>query len=166
MTGFEPAGGPEALRTTSTAVRRLRLAATAALLAAALAAILVVARGEGEPPVRFAAHDVAPLDLATIGSQVADHYRYAETHEAAYRQIPCFCGCEGFLGHRDLYDCFVRADGTGYDAHAAGCGVCIGESAIARPLLEDGGAPANVRSAVVAQFGATPGTAPGRAPRA
>lgn len=105
----------------------------------------------------------APLDLATVPAGVAGHYTAAKAYGAAYRQIPCFCGCERFLGHRNLYDCFVRADGWGWDAHASGCGVCVGESALARRLLDEGQSAAAVRAAVIEQLGSTPGTTPGTA---
>lgn len=104
-----------------------------------------------------------PLDLASASPDIAAHFTYAKDHQDAYSQIPCYCGCEKFLGHRNLYDCFVRSDGEGWDAHASGCGVCIGESATARLLLDEGQDPTAVRDAVVAQFGSTPGTAPPRA---
>ncbi|HET9443471.1 MAG TPA: PCYCGC motif-containing (lipo)protein [Acidimicrobiales bacterium] len=105
----------------------------------------------------------APLRLASVSPAVAAHYRYAGDHGDAYRLIPCYCGCEEFLDHRDLYDCFVRPDGRGWEAHAAGCGVCIGESATARRLLDEGHDPTSVRDAVIAQFGTTPATTPPRA---
>jgi hypothetical protein len=103
---------------------------------------------------------VEPLDLASVSPAIAEHYRFAAAHEAELRQVPCFCGCEEFLGHRDLYDCFVRADGAGWDSHGAGCGVCIGEAITARRLLEAGRSPTEVRDAVVEQFGTTPITTP------
>lgn len=105
----------------------------------------------------------APLELASVSPQVAEHFTYAADHQSAYRAIPCYCGCEEFLGHHNLYDCFVRSDGKGWDAHAAGCGVCIGESTTARRLITQGMETSAVRDAVVAQFGSTPATTPRRA---
>jgi hypothetical protein len=55
--------------------------------------------------------------------------------------IPCLCGCEEFFAHENLYDCFIRIDGAGYDSHGAGCGVCLAEAAVASKLL-DAGTPA------------------------
>lgn len=142
------------------------LALLAPILVVGLAGALVVATtasGEGDRPgsdhpgVGLAAE---PLELTSVSSDVAGHYTYARDHQAAYSEIPCYCGCEEFLDHRNLYDCFVRSDGQGWDAHAAGCGVCIGESTAARELLEQGQDPSAARDAVIAQFGATPTTAP------
>lgn len=140
------------------------VAVLAPLAALVLVAVLVVVVGGRDarpahdmPGVGLAA---APLDLASVTSDVATHYEYAVGHQVAYRDIPCFCGCNEFLDHRSLYDCFVRSDGQGWDAHAAGCGVCIGESTVARQLLDRGDDLRAVRAAVIAQFGTTPTTAP------
>src|SRR3546814_17855493 len=82
-----------------------------------------------------------PLELASVTDDIAGHYRYAERHQTDFAAIPCFCGCEEFLSHENLYDCFIRTDGAGFDSHAAGCGVCIGEAVVASQLL-DAGTPA------------------------
>jgi hypothetical protein len=102
----------------------------------------------------------ATVTLEELAPAIAEHYRQADAHRSEYSEIPCFCGCEEFLAHRHLYDCFVRADGDGYDAHASGCGVCIGESATAHELLTAGTEPDAVAAAVIAQFGSTPTTVP------
>jgi hypothetical protein len=102
----------------------------------------------------------APVELVDLAPAAAEHYRHAEEHRSEYAAIPCFCGCEEFLAHRHLLDCFVRADGAGYDAHAAGCGVCLGESATAHDLLAGGADPDDVVDAVIEQFGSVPTTLP------
>ena len=91
----------------------------------AMSTVLVVGRTGGHRA------GPAPLDLSTISENIAGHYRYAAAHAEAYREIPCWCGCQQYLGHGNLEDCFVRRDGRGWEAHAAGCGVCNGEAAIA-----------------------------------
>ncbi|MBK5221825.1 MAG: hypothetical protein JJE52_02895 [Acidimicrobiia bacterium] len=102
----------------------------------------------------------APVDLADVPDGIAGHYEAAAAEAAAFAAVPCFCGCEEFLGHRSLYDCFVRTDGDGWDAHAAGCGVCIGESTVVRALLDEGEPASVIRAAVIDQFGSTPTTTP------
>ena len=121
-------------------------------------------RGHAVDPAGQAAHGTGPLDLHTIEAAVAAHYRAAEAHTAAYAGVPCYCGCEDFLGHRNLADCFLLPDGAGYEPHAAGCGVCIAESVLVRELVADGAAGPTIRDAVVARFGATPPTVPPPAP--
>ena len=103
---------------------------------------------------------VAPLELAAVSPAVAEHYHSAAELEDVYRQVPCYCGCEEFLGHRHLYDCFVRADGQGWDAHAARCGVCIAESKMVRDLTTAGTPTQDIPAAVIDRFGTTPITAP------
>lgn len=102
----------------------------------------------------------APLELASVSTDTAGHYQAAADLADAYRQVPCYCGCEEFLGHRDLYDCFVRADGQGWEAHAARCGVCIAESTLVRELDAAGTPTGAIPAAVVDRFGTTPTTAP------
>jgi hypothetical protein len=102
----------------------------------------------------------APLDLADVSAPIAGHYHAAEDLADRYRQVPCYCGCEEFLGHRDLYDCFVRADGAGWESHAAGCGVCIAESTVVRDLASSDTPTAEIVDAVVDRFGTTPITTP------
>lgn len=150
----------------TTRVVALALAAPVLVAALVVAVVAVVVGTGGGDAADATAHRTgtglaaAPLDLAAVSPGIAGHFTYAKAHQDAYRQIPCYCGCEEFLGHRHLYDCFVRADGKGWDAHAAGCGVCIGESVTARRLLDEGQDPAAVRAAVIEQFGSTPATTP------
>jgi hypothetical protein len=129
------------------------------VVVAAGAIALVVSQGDSDEGVHAMAA-VAPLELSSVSQDVAAHYRYAEAHQADFSAIPCFCGCQEFLDHGNLYDCFVRADGAGYDSHAAGCGVCIGEASVASRLLDVGTPAAEVAERIVGQFGTTPITSP------
>lgn len=131
------------------------------LTIAGVTAFVVVAAGGGKEPADAAGRgQVAPLELASVSDRIAGHYRYAKVHTAEYEQIPCWCGCEQFLDHRNLADCFVRADGKGWEAHAAGCGVCNAEAVIAERMLAEGHSPLDVKSTVDSQFGTTAITAP------
>jgi hypothetical protein len=96
---------------------------------------------------------VPPLDLDDVAPNIAEHYRTAEANQDAYSQVPCYCGCERSIGHRHLTDCFVRSDGAGWDAHAAGCAVCTDESAMVRRLMADGTDTATIRPSIIAEFG-------------
>ena len=144
-------------------MRRLGLASLLALVALAT----VLADGVRSPGDRHtramaaaAPTDTEPFDLASVSATIAGHYHFAADHLAELEQIPCWCGCEQFLAHRHLADCFVRADGRGWEAHAAGCGVCIGEAVIARRMLEEGRTPAEIKAAVDIRFGPTVITTP------
>lgn len=111
--------------------------------------------------VEIPADDTPPLELASVAEATAVHYLAARADPATYQEVPCFCGCDEFLGHRHLYDCFVRADGQGWDTHAASCGICIAESITVQELLGEGRDIPTVRDTVIDQYGATtPTTAP------
>ena len=148
-------------RTYSSRTWALAVGAPAFAAALAAGAIFLVPSLSDDParPAPHAAVADGPLDLATVKPETAAHYTFAAAHEHEFSQIPCYCGCEEFLDHRNLYDCFVRPDG-GWEAHGSGCGVCLGEAVTARRLLEAGQPPAAVRDAVIAQFSSTPATAP------
>jgi hypothetical protein len=156
--GSEPALAGDPDHTGAPAPRRRRAVAAVAVaaLVAVTAAVTLAVTGGGHPEPAGA----APLDLATVSTDIAGHYRHAAAHTDAYGQIPCWCGCEQFLGHRNLADCFVRPDGRGFEAHAAGCGVCNGEATIAERMLAAGSTPAEVAAAVTTEFGTTAITAP------
>lgn len=150
------------------AVRHSAHAWAAAVLVPIIAAAVMFAvvarlsdRGDGD----MAQHSgvgpaAAPLDLASVTPEIAANFTYAKAHPAGYSAITCYCGCQEYLGHRNLFDCFVRSDGKGWDAHAAGCGVCLVESITARRLADQGHSAAEVRDAIDTQFGATPRTVP------
>lgn len=91
---------------------------------------------------------------AFIPAVVAE-YTYALDHADAYRHLRCWCGCEKAFAHRSLADCFVRADGA-WEAHGAGCGVCLGEAAIAHRRLDAGDDPAVIAGDLDAKFGPGP----------
>jgi hypothetical protein len=138
--------------------RRLALVVwfSAALLIAGIAAIPILA---SEEPADGEHGDEAVIDLAALAPAIAANYRYSAAHQDHFAAIDCYCGCVDFLGHRDLADCFVTETGTP-EPHAAGCGVCNGEATLARSLLEDDVALAEVVRQVDAVYGTTVGTAP------
>jgi DNA-binding helix-hairpin-helix protein with protein kinase domain len=73
---------------------------------------------------------VAPGGEVPLASLPVDHqavYEAAAADEDAMTRVRCHCGCEGFLDHRHLLDCFVRPDG-GWERHATGCAVCLAEA--------------------------------------
>lgn len=138
-------------------LRRLALLLLAPILlaGAGVAATLTVAAATGGERAT-----AAPLDLADVSDAVATHYDAARQLADVYEEVRCYCGCEDFLAHRDLLDCFVRADGAGWDAHASRCGVCIAESTAVRELVDSGSDIDVIVRSVDDRFGATPVTAP------
>lgn len=99
--------------------------------------------------------------LDGVPMEVAAHYHFAAAHPNAYAMIPCFCGCQATLDHKNLHDCFVRPEG-GWEVHASGCAVCVDESTTVRRMLRQGRTKAEIRDAVLADYGmlsSDPGTA-------
>lgn len=150
-----PAGGPEHQRWWL-----LALVIAAVLIIGGAAVAVVVSGGDDDPAGGHAMGVAPPVELATLSEDVAALYRFAEGHQAELAGVPCFCGCEEFLAHDSLYDCFVRADGAGYDSHAAGCGVCLGEAAVVSDLLAAGTPAGEVTHRIIEQFGTTRITSP------
>ena len=95
------------------------------------------------------------VSLAALPTEIADMYHYVADHAEQFTQIPCYCGCDSSLGHRNLEDCFVTADGR-WDAHASGCAVCTTEAANARELIAVGADASVVRQAIVDRYGPPP----------
>jgi hypothetical protein len=136
-----------------------------AWLVAAITAVAVVAAGAGIATAlvvgtrhmgaaspRLSA--MPPMDMSTVPANIAANYEFVAQHVALYAQVPCYCGCRSSLGHRGLQDCFVKADGSGWESHASGCGVCILESELVRTMEAKGRSPTQIRDAVIARFGA------------
>jgi hypothetical protein len=104
-----------------------------AVTAFAVAGWLVVA---SPAPGDAVAHDPAPMLLVAPGGEVdlaslpVEHqvlYEAAAADHDAFTQVRCYCGCEAFLDHRHLLDCFERPEG-GWERHATGCAVCLAEA--------------------------------------
>jgi hypothetical protein len=126
------------------------VAVTLVVIAAATAGVLVLAGGgPGEPGMRVAPGGA--VELADVPNHVAMHYRFAANHRPVYREVPCFCGCDGTLEHRFLLDCFVRPDGA-WEIHAAGCAVCIEESEMIRVMLAKGATAGQIRTEIVSRY--------------
>lgn len=109
----------------------LALALTAVVVAVAVVAPRLDDAGADSPMVA-----VAPGGSISLDEVPADHarlYRAAAEHDEVFEQVACYCGCESFLDHRHLLDCFVRPGG-GWERHATGCTVCLAE---AEDVLED-----------------------------
>jgi hypothetical protein len=117
----------------------------AVVAALAAGAVLVVTAPADEADDHVAMLAVAPGGTIELSELPDDHvvlYEAARADAETFTQVPCYCGCEDFLGHRHLLDCFVTPEGD-WERHATGCGVCLGEAqdiladqAEGRPLAE------------------------------
>lgn len=83
---------------------------------------------------------VAPggtIDLATLPHDHQALYRAAAADLDAFQAVACYCGCEAFLEHRHLLDCFARPSG-GWERHATGCAICMAQARDVIDMREDG----------------------------
>ncbi len=119
--------------------------------------VAALIRGASAPDPADAASVAATptVELTALPEATADVYRYAADHAGHFTEIPCYCGCDIGLGHRNLEDCFVNAAGD-WDAHASGCAVCTAEAVAAREQLDAGVAIGDVRQSIIDRFGPPP----------
>lgn len=91
------------------------------------------------------------FDLQGLPETTVHNYRFAEQHQEVLVRTPCYCGCQG-LGHRNLFDCFVRPNG-GYEVHASGCNICGREADEVERMLGEGAEMAAIRTAIDLAYG-------------
>ena len=96
----------------------------------------------------------AGFQLDGMPAHMVAHYEYARANASVYAQVPCFCGCQEMLAHRNLEDCFVTPDGA-WESHASGCQVCIDESQMIMRMMGRGMGPEMMRDRIVAHYGGT-----------
>ena len=116
-----------------------------------------------DPDHAIHAPTAVTVSLAELPAETADMYRYAAGHATQFTQLPCYCGCDRSLGHRNLVDCFVTADGS-WDAHASGCAVCTLEASTAKELIATGTDVAIVRQTIIDRYGPPPAAQLGATP--
>ena len=136
-------------------VRILLAELTLVLLIFAGVAALIRGASAPDPADASPVSATPTVNLTDLPDATADVYRYAADHAMHFTEIPCYCGCENSLGHRNLEDCFVNAAGD-WDAHASGCGVCSAEAIAAREQLDAGVAISDVRQSIIDRFGPPP----------
>ena len=137
---------------------RTALVAAVAVVVVLVAIVGFVGAGAADHPASSPVTMVAPegvLDLDTVPEVAAVEFRYAADHLDHFRAFRCWCGCEAAFDHRSLADCFVRPDGR-WEAHGAGCAVCLAEARMARTALEAGTTPDRIAADIDARFGPDP----------
>ena len=94
----------------------------------------------------------AGFQLDGMPAHMIAHYEYAKANAGVYAQVPCYCGCQEMLAHRNLEDCFVTPDGA-WESHASGCQVCIDESRMIMRMMGRGMGPRTIHDRIVAHYG-------------
>lgn len=108
------------------------------------------------PAAALSMLEVAPggtVDLDGLPPTTQALYVAAEALPDLFEAVTCYCGCEDFLGHRHLRDCFIRPDGL-WELHGSACGICIAQ-AIALIGMNDAAVPREeMIQRIDARFGA------------
>ena len=134
-----------------------------AVLVIVAAAVVGVAIGMPDGPHRMMGDAGRPVQVTTMAgvqafgldmvpAHTVKHYELARANPDVYTQVPCFCGCQEMLGHRNLEDCFVTPDGA-WESHAAGCQICIQESRMLMRMMDRGMSTGMMADRVIAEFG-------------
>lgn len=90
-----------------------------------------------ETPAMMAVAPGGTVELASLPAVHQELYLAAAADPDGFESVHCYCGCEAFLDHRHLLDCFVRPDGS-WERHATGCAVCLAEARDVIDLRSDG----------------------------
>lgn len=106
-----------------------------------------------EAPAMLAVAPGGTVDLASLPAVQQELYLAAAADPEAFEAVTCYCGCEAFLDHRHLLDCFVRPDG-GWERHATGCGVCLAEARDVIDLRADGTPTSEIARHIDDRYGA------------
>jgi hypothetical protein len=140
-------------RSSGSVIALALVVAAAVIVAGGLIGVGMRAQGPSsmDPRVPMASGDDV-FTLANLPAHIGGHYHAAREARKAYQAVPCFCGCEATLGHRNLYECFVTLEGA-WEPHAAGCAVCIDESERLQRMRQRGLPHDAIRERIVNAFG-------------
>lgn len=103
------------------------------LISVALAGLLIgsgAARApmQNLPPTLSVPSGMLPEAVYRAGAGTVTAYTAAITHADVLAEVPCLCGCQQSLGHRNNLDCYIsgtEAHGVVvYSTHGIDCGVC------------------------------------------
>lgn len=66
-------------------------------------------------------------------------YMIAVKEGGLLKQFRCYCFCDA-MGHKNLFDCFIKSEGRRikFDEHGAGCNICYGQAMMALLWQEAG----------------------------
>lgn len=109
--------------------RWLGVLAIVALAATGVAAVTVALSDttDASHEAMLAVSPAGTVELSGLSTDLQELYHAVADDADAMQAVRCYCGCEEMLAHGDLYECFVRPDGT-WERHALGCAVCQGEA--------------------------------------
>lgn len=105
-----------------------------------------------ETPAMLAVAPGGTVELASLPAEHQAMYRAAAADPEAFEAVACYCGCEEFLDHRHLLDCFERPAG-GWERHATGCAVCLAEARDVVEMRADGTPIAEITRRIDDRYG-------------
>lgn len=105
-------------------------------------------------------HAHLPAFVQAAGAAATVAYQYAIVHPEILEQIPCHCGCEKALAHKNNLACYVKsfpADGAvaDYDEHAAYCAVCLDITQQVIKRIDEGERASAIHAAIDRQYAYT-----------
>lgn len=132
------------------------------LIGVAMAGLLI---GGGAAPVPMqnlpatlsAPAGLLPEAVYRAGPSTVAAYTAAITHPDVLAAVPCLCGCQQSLGHRNNLDCYIagtEAHGVvDYSTHGIDCGVCQTITQLALDGAERGLSGPELRELVLDHYG-------------
>lgn len=119
----------------------------AAVVLAGLGLIFVIEGSSGSDgasaPAAGTISSVAlPAFVLAAPPEVQAAYRFVAARPDVMMWIPCYCGCGDHSGHLSARNCFVKEGSTAsniqFDAHGAGCAMCVGIALDTKAMVEEG----------------------------
>ena len=108
------------------------------------------------PATMTAPAGVLPLAVERAGPSTVAAYRAALTHPDVLASVPCLCGCQQSLGHRNNLDCYIAGAANGsvtYSMHGVGCAVCQEITRIALEGARQGLSGPELKELVLSHYG-------------
>jgi hypothetical protein len=96
-----------------------------------------------------------PQFVTAAAPRAREAYEFAVARGADLAYIPCYCGCGGHSGHRDVRDCFIKqvtTSGVDYEEHGSTCDVCVAIVLDVKKMAGEGQSLAATRSYIDAKY--------------
>ncbi len=114
---------------------------------------------EGLPATLSAPPGRLPDAVYRAGPQTIAAYQAAISDPDVLASVPCLCGCEKSLGHRNNLDCYIASKSNGgvvvYSSHGIDCGVCQTITEITMNGARQGLTGPELRQLVLDHYGVT-----------
>ncbi len=104
-----------------------------------------------------------PAYVLAAPPEVQAAYRFVAARPDVMMWIPCYCGCGDHGGHLSARNCFVKEESSTsniqFDAHGAGCAMCVGIALDTKAMVEEGLSLRDIRDYIDTKYSTLgPGT--------